>query len=155
MQPPKIIKLEPCLVAGFTATIGSYQDDNRAIISALWQELKGGLSPPLPDTRVAVMPPPSKDQLDGPVEYMAGVFIQAPEEAPKGSKTLAIPRGDYGEFIHIGAMRKISQTYHHIFKVWFPPSGRTLGAGPELGIYPMDADPDSETSEIKILIPLG
>ncbi|MDX2470649.1 MAG: GyrI-like domain-containing protein [SAR324 cluster bacterium] len=159
MTEPKIIFLKACLVAGFTATIGSFQEDNQKAIAELWAKLKASLTEPLPPFRVAVMPSPAKPdegvpEEAGPVEYMAGIFVNSKEDAPSGSLCWEIPNGEYAEFIHLGPMKNILKTYQDIYGTWLPSSGRTLGAGPEIGMYAMDAKPNSDEMTVKIMIPL-
>ncbi len=144
------------MVAQFKSTLNS-DSDNLTVIPALWQEFKMNLKKipnGLQAQRVAIMNCSDKDELSNNMEYLAGILTEAFEELPMGFVQQTIPAGNYAEFTHRGPMKNIEHTMNYIYGSWLPKSGHERSAGPDVGIYPKDFDPNSSKSEIKLLIPL-
>lgn len=159
MQP--VIKYRNETIAvGMTAQFNSIlnsDSDNLTVIPNLWRKFKMSLKKipnGLQAQKVAVMNCSDDDGLSDKVEYLAGILLENIGKLPVGFVQRSIPSGDYAEFTHRGPMKNIEHTMNYIYGSWLPKSGRERNVGPDVGIYPKDFDPNSSSSEMKILIPL-
>lgn len=98
---------------------------------------------------------PDYDPEKSEFAYMACVEINEPlNQMPKGMITKTIPRQDYVVFTHIGYSDTLEMTYKYIYGTYFFKSGFELADTPDFELYDSRFDPNSETSEIDIYIPV-
>lgn len=87
--------------------------------------------------------------------YTACAAVHEEEELPEGMVRKTIPSGTYAVFTHRGPLSKIPDTFHYIYAMWLPKSGRRRRNVPEFARYgrgyrgPADGD-----SAFEIYIPV-
>jgi AraC family transcriptional regulator len=87
---------------------------------------------------------------------MACIEINEPLiQIPKGMITKTISKQDYVVFTHIGYSDTLENTYKYIYGTYFFKSRFELADAPDFERYDYRYDPNKETSEIDIYIPVA
>ena len=91
-----------------------------------------------------------------PAEFtlLAGFEVSSTEDIPDGMIVHVTPASKYAKFTHYGSLDNLSETYTYIYNVWFPQSGYDMGMGNELELYDEKFNPQSDTSEMYIFVPI-
>lgn len=134
------------------------RSDNMQVIPALWQRLYARRHD-LPDCtidRISVIGGIAQKMAEGNLEYLAGVMVSdATVDVPQGMEKRQVPAGEYAVFTHRGPVRNLEHTKNYIYGSWLPKSGRQRADGPQFSLYNENFDPNGETSEIYLYIPLA
>lgn len=86
--------------------------------------------------------------------YLIGVEKNI-DRMPTDWEERQIPSATWAVFPVRGAMpNAIQKVWERIFSEWFPSTGYQHAAGPEMEVYPSDADPSSEDYYSEIWIPI-
>jgi AraC family transcriptional regulator len=86
--------------------------------------------------------------------YMAAAAVETGSKVPEGMEKRVIPAGEYAVFTHKGGLDKLSHTMQYIYGSWLPKSDRKLRVAPDLEIYDERFDPNSDSSELDLYIPV-
>lgn len=98
---------------------------------------------------------PDYDSEKSEFAYMACVEINEPPiQLPKDMIIKTISAQDYVVFTHIGQSDNLETTYKYIYGTYFFKSSYELENAPDFELYDNRYEPNSETSEIDIYIPV-
>lgn len=87
--------------------------------------------------------------------YLIGVEKNI-EEFPSEWEEIQIPSATWAVFPVHGAMPDaMPKVWERIFSEWFPSTGYEHAGGPEMEVYPSDADPSSEDYYSEVWIPIN
>lgn len=89
------------------------------------------------------------------ISYLTAVPVSIVDSRlPQGMVAQEIPAGLWAVFTHRGSVDRLDESYQHIWGSWLPRSGYIPAEAPDYEVYDSRYDPDSETSEIDICIPV-
>jgi AraC family transcriptional regulator len=88
----------------------------------------------------------------GEFDYLAGVEVDSTTDLPAGMESWEISEQRYAVFVF--PFCDISQAYRYIYQEWLPASDYQLAAAPEFEFYPATFDPDDESSEMFLYLPI-
>jgi AraC family transcriptional regulator len=88
------------------------------------------------------------------IEYFCGVEVSATDKIPQGMHAMVVSPSTSAKFKHIGPIVTIGRTVHSIYHKWLPLCEWKRGEGPDLEIYPLDYDADSEKAVMEYAVPL-
>ena len=91
---------------------------------------------------------------DGTAKYAAALEVSAQTRVPPGMIAGVIPAGKYAEFIHHGPISRFSETVRFIHDSWMPKAGYTNHNCSQIEIMSKEADVNSATFTMKVLVPL-
>ncbi|GAB6110075.1 AraC family transcriptional regulator [Fusibacter bizertensis] len=98
---------------------------------------------------------PDYDPEKSEFSYMVCIEVDESQMSiPKGMITKTISKQDYVVFTHIGSSHTLETTYKYIYGTYFFKSSFELADAPDFERYDYRYDPNSETSEIDIYIPV-
>jgi AraC family transcriptional regulator len=92
---------------------------------------------------------------DGIFEYIAGVRINLPEEAPAGMVVYEVPEQRYAVFEQHGSMQALFEMNTYIYQSWLPRSGYRRTDGPDLEIYTDTFNDFKEDSILYLYVPIS
>ncbi len=158
---PVIQTLPSRLVVGIGGTFISAlspESNNLVVIPKLWHEFINRVEEiPLRKNQTAVGCVWCLDSDEkGPREcyYLAGAEVTGSGEVPEGMEAREIPAGRYAVFVHRGSLDTLGETMSSIHRTWLPGSGHRRREAPEVELYGEKFQPDSETSELEICVPI-
>ena len=161
---PDLIHLPPTLFGGLETrfiTVMSKDANNLEVIPKLWQRFisrLGELTPVEPGISYGLCDIPDSQKVPAlrpnDALYLAGIKIQSDQTLPPGMVAWRMPGGLHARFLHRGPIAGIGQTIGGIYSQWFPTSGYTRGAGPDLERYDSRFHPTRPDSVVEIYIPV-
>jgi AraC family transcriptional regulator len=152
LDPPRFEDGRTLLIAGLSER---YSESTNAGIPALWQRFVPHLGHvPGQIGHVAYGVVYNGDGA-GNIDYMAGVEVSSFSALPPEFSRLQIPEQKYAIFTHRGHISDIRRTWHTIFNLWLPQSGRKLAHAPEIERYSEDFDGRTGLGTVEIWIPLS
>lgn len=86
--------------------------------------------------------------------YMAGAAVEQLSEIPAEMVAKTVPALTCAVFTHRGPVMKLGETYACAYQTWLPASGYELAAPFDFERYDSRFDPNSDTSELDIYIPV-
>jgi predicted transcriptional regulator YdeE len=107
----------------------------------------------LPETKTyygAVIP---NMDINSPMTYVAGVYVDSNHLVPAGLTDIEMPSGDYVCVKHSGPITELSTSYPKAYVEEFPKAGREMRNAPHLEIYESDKNPMDSDYEMIIAIP--
>ncbi len=107
-----------------------------------------------PSYGLCEMLPPGEQAHQGECFYLAGAAVDSLDDIPGGMVGRSVPESQYLCFTHTGKLDTLATTMGYIYGVWLPKSGYERGPGPDVELYDERFDPQSDTSEMDILIPV-
>ena len=69
-----------------------------------------------------------------------------------GRPIIAVPAGNYAEFVHEGPVSELFGTCDQIYRSWFPASGLLMGDGPMVEVYPENFRGNEPNPRIRLLV---
>lgn len=159
---PVFITCEEFIVIGLGSpmiSVLSPEKNNHIIVPRLWRQFqrrKAEIKQPVNQNCYGICMPLAQNEKKSPDEcyYMACVKLSAVDEIPSGMVSKVIPAGEYAVFTHKGALEKVDFTMSYIYGSWLPKSGKKLRMAADLEVYDHRFDPESDTSEFDIYIPV-
>jgi predicted transcriptional regulator YdeE len=94
-------------------------------------------------------------EADVPMDYYAGVIVDAATEVPEGFESYEIPAGDYLAVTHRGPITELAATYQKAYMQALGQSGKEMRPAPHLEIYNSQLDPMSADYEMVIGVPVN
>jgi predicted transcriptional regulator YdeE len=92
---------------------------------------------------------------DVPMDYYAGVIVDAATEVSEGFESYEIPAGDYLAITHRGPITELAATYQMAYMQALGESGKEMRPAPHLEIYNSQLDPMSADYEMVIGVPVN
>jgi AraC family transcriptional regulator len=92
------------------------------------------------------------DQATRELDYFAGLEVDSVEDVPDGMTSLQIPGQRYAVFTT--TLPDLMDTLRSIHKEWLPQSGFEHARAPDMEVYGTDFDPQDETSNLAVWIPV-
>lgn len=161
-EAPKFVSAQPKIVSmdaiTFVGIEKRFTFDTISEIHMLWMEfmpLEGSIQNKVKPTEAwgasynmdySVQP--------GEFTYFVGVEVSDAKNIPDGMTVHVAPASKYAKFTHYGSLDNLSETYTYIYNIWFPQSGYGMGMGNELELYGKKFNPQSDTSEMYIFVPI-
>ena len=93
--------------------------------------------------------------MDAPMDYFAGVIVEADASVPAGLENVDIPEGNYLTVAHAGPISGIAGSYQKAYTEVLPTSGKEMRPGPHLEIYNSDKDPMDASYSMLIGVPVN
>ena len=161
-EAPKFVSVQPKIVSmdaiTFVGMEKSFTFDNIYEIHMLWMEfmpLEEAIQNKVKPTEAwGVSYDMDYSVQPGEFTYFVGMEVSNTENIPDGMIIYIAPASKYAKFTHYGSLDNLSETYTYIYNVWFPKSGHGMGLGNELELYDEKFNPQSDTSEMYIFIPI-
>jgi AraC family transcriptional regulator len=88
----------------------------------------------------------------GDFDYLAGLEVESAADLPAGMDGWEIPEQTYAVFVFF--LRDIGEAYRYIYQEWLPASRYQHAETPEFEFYPATFDPDDESSELFLYVPV-
>lgn len=92
------------------------------------------------------------DATKGEFDYLAGLAVDEIEYLPEGMDYWQIPEQTYAIFKFL--FSELGEAYRIAYQQWLPSSGYRYSGGPELEHYPEEFDPEDESSEMELWVPI-
>lgn len=152
----KIIEKGDFTVVGKSIQTPTVNGENNRNIAAFWNESNGnGFTRKLAENcgtlgllGICV----DYDNQQGILTYLIGAEKNI-DQIPSDWEERHIPAATWAVFPVRGAMPDaIQQVWERIYSEWFPTTGYQHAGGPEMEVYPSDADPSSEDYYCEIWI---
>ena len=89
----------------------------------------------------------------GEFDYLAGFEVSSAADIPEGMASWALPESKYAVFTC--TLPTIGQAFEYAHKTWLPQSGYQPAPSPEFELYDDCFNPQDESSELYIYIPIG
>jgi AraC family transcriptional regulator len=93
------------------------------------------------------------DEETGEFDYVAGFEVDSEADVPEGMVCIHIPEQTYAIFP--ATLPTLRQIFHYIYGKWLPKSSHRRTDGPEFELYDKTFNPEDETSEMYIYIPVA
>ncbi|MBK7526796.1 MAG: GyrI-like domain-containing protein [Sphingobacteriales bacterium] len=158
MQMPKIVQFEGAKAMGLLGVFNPMD----AQIGKLWDDFVPRMSE-VPNQAannhafgICTMQHPDINTLpSGQFIYMASLAVDAyPAVLPQGMTTFELPAGKYAVFTHTGKLADFGNTVRYIYDEWLKTANRADYSYPDFELYDERFDPNAETGEIDIYIPV-
>jgi AraC family transcriptional regulator len=88
----------------------------------------------------------------GDFDYLAGLEVDSAADMPASMESWEIPERTYAVFVF--PFRDIREAYRYIYKEWLPASEHQHAETPEFEFYPATFEPDDESSEMFLYVPI-
>jgi len=92
------------------------------------------------------------DMRSGEFDYVAGFEVESIADIPEGMVSWEVPEGTYAVFTC--TLPTLMEAFQYAYKTWLPQSGYSRADGPEFELYDENFDPEDESSEMYIYIPI-
>jgi predicted transcriptional regulator YdeE len=92
---------------------------------------------------------------DVPMDYYAGVIVDASTFVPAGFESYDIPAGDYLAVTHTGPITELAASYQKAYMQALGESGKEMRPAPHLEIYNSQLDPMSVDYTMVIGVPVN
>lgn len=92
------------------------------------------------------------DESSGEFDYVAGLEVESIAGIPEGMVSWEVPEQTYAVFTC--TLPTLMEAFQHAYKTWLPQSGYSRAGGPEFELYDENFDPEDESSEMYIYIPI-
>jgi AraC family transcriptional regulator len=147
---PKIINRPAFTVVG-AKYHGKNENDE---IPQMWGEFgpRMGEIKHVVDPHVAYGVMDNYDEESGTFDYLAGLEVESAVDLPEGMVGWEVPEQTYAVFT--STLPTLHETFQHIYETWLPQSGHQRAGGPEFELYDENFDPQDESSEMYIYIPV-
>lgn len=138
----------------------SPEKNNHIVIPSLWRQFmrrKSEIKQAIHQFSYGIcMPLSQSEKKTHPDEcyYIACMQVSHTNEIPNGMVSKVIPASEYAVFTHHGALEKVDFTMNYIYGSWLPKSGKKLRMTADFEVYDHRFDPESDTSEFDIYIPI-
>jgi predicted transcriptional regulator YdeE len=146
---PRLLSINSLTCAGLSEDIEMPRDKER--IPSFWARLQSRI-PEITNSCGPAMGVVSRSGKAGCVSYAACIQVSDPKKVPEGLDIIALPAGDYAEFVHEGPVSDLFRTCDHIYRSWFPGSGLLMGDGPMVEIYPENFRGHEPNPRIRLLV---
>jgi len=156
---PEIVELNSMVVVGLQSLIS--MKDN--VISELWTRLEQTgceiENPTIPGVYFGVswgyQEQTKGDMSSARFFHMVGAPVDSLGDLPEGFTFKNIPAHRYAKFIHQGSIKKLMDTYNHIFMEWLPNSEYLYHeTATDIEWYDHRFKGEGEDSEFDIYIPV-
>ncbi len=154
---PKIVQREREFVIGMG---GAFPEDSFLKINAMWHlflerkhEIKNQSAPYALGVCCPDLPGIAKGA-DDMFVYVAGLPVKSLQEIPEGMVGCELPASRYAVFTHRGPVATVQQTIKYIWGTWAPKGEYTRKNSPDFELYDERFDPESESGEFDIYVPI-
>lgn len=149
---PKIIQKDGFTVVGMKVRCKTGETSD---IPQLWGQLMGRMQeiPNLVQDGNSYGVMHNYDEETEAWDYVAAFAVTDAEDVPEGMVSLEISAQTYAVFPC--TMPTIEETYETIYHTWLPQSEYKHAPAPEFELYPPTYNPEVESSEFQIYIPVA
>lgn len=146
---PRLLRMNSLTCAGLSEDIEMPRDKER--IPSLWARLQSRI-PEITNSCGPAMGVVSRSGKPACVSYAACIQVCDIKNIPEGLDVIAVPAGDYAEFVHEGPVSDLFRACDHIYRSWFPGSGLLMGDGPMVEVYPENFRGNEPNPGIRLLV---